>query len=73
MVALWQWVEVEDRLPNEDIGKQNKSFVWNPGKVLAVSVSCGKEEKLEILAQGSFVQVSVDGKGNVESCMADTW
>lgn len=41
--------------------------------MLVTSVSCGNEEKLEILAQGSFVQVSVDGKENVESCMADTW
>lgn len=41
--------------------------------MLAASVSCGKEEKFEILAQGSFVQVSVDGKKNVKSCMADTW
>ena len=40
--------------------------------MLAASVSCGKEEKLEILAQGSFVQVSVDGKENVEVCMTDT-
>lgn len=40
--------------------------------MLAASVSCGNEEKLENLAQGSFVQVCVDGKENVESCMADT-
>lgn len=53
---------VEYRLPNGDTGKQNKSFGWNHGKMLAASVSCGNEEKLEILAQGSFVQVSVDGK-----------
>lgn len=73
MAALWQWAEREDRLPNEGTRKQNESFGWNPGKMLAASVSCGNEKKLEILAQGSFVQVSVDGKENVESCMADTW
>lgn len=45
ILALWQWVEVEDRLPNGDTGKQNKSFGWNPGKMLAASVSCGKGEE----------------------------
>lgn len=40
--------------------------------MLAANVSCGKEEKLENVAQGGFVQVSVDGRENVESCMADT-
>ena len=63
---------MEDRLPNGGTGKQNRSFGWNPGKMLAASVPCGNEEKLEILAQGSFVQVSADGKENVESCVGDT-
>lgn len=42
------------------------------GKCLQLVSLVEKEKKLEILAQGSFVQVSVDGKENVESCMADT-
>lgn len=42
------------------------------GKCLQLVSLVKKEKKLEILAQGSFVQVSVDGKENVESCMADT-
>lgn len=51
---------------------RTKVLAGTLGKCLQLVSLVEKEKKLEILAQGSFVQVSVDGKENVESCMAGT-
>lgn len=51
---------------------RTKVLAGTLGKCLQLVSLVEKEKKLEILAQGSFVQVSVDGKEDVESCMAGT-